>query len=170
MEALGDFVSWAWERHHNPLSWWIRPLFLIPFAFFAYWRSWLGIAVTLVALATSMFWFPRPARVDPQVAEFLAAERRAVLGEWTLPKVVMLASIPAFFLGVGAAFWRRALWLAVLLIGLGALMKVIWSSPSATTPRARSCRRRLGHRTTAPQIDLVRGGPTTYPPPPWPTS
>ena len=74
-----------------------------------------------------MFWFPRPARVDPQVAEFLAAERRAVLGEWTLPKVVMLASIPAFFLGVGAAFWRRALWLAVLLIGLGALMKVVWS-------------------------------------------
>jgi putative Mn2+ efflux pump MntP len=127
VEALGDFVSWAWERHHNPLSWWIRPLFLIPFAFFAYRRSWLGIAVTLVALATSMFWFPRPARVDPQVAEFLAAERRAVLGEWTLPKVVMLASIPAFFLGVGAAFWRRALWLAVLLIGLGALMKVVWS-------------------------------------------
>ncbi|HYZ70276.1 MAG TPA: hypothetical protein VE528_01340 [Thermoleophilaceae bacterium] len=109
------------------LSWWIRPLFLIPFAFFAYRRSWLGIAVTLVALATSMFWFPRPARGDPQVAEFLAAERRAVLGEWTLPKVVMLASIPAFFLGVGAAFWRRALWLAVLLIGLGALMKVVWS-------------------------------------------
>jgi putative Mn2+ efflux pump MntP len=39
----------------------------------------------------------------------------------------MLASIPAFFLGVGAAFWRRALWLAVLLIGLGALMKVVRS-------------------------------------------
>jgi hypothetical protein len=69
VEALGDFVSWAWERHHDPLSWWSRPLFLIPFAFFAYRRSSVGIAVTLVALATSMFWFPRPARVDPQVAE-----------------------------------------------------------------------------------------------------
>jgi len=42
VELLADFVGWAWERHHNPLSWWIRPLFLIPFAFFAYRRSWVG--------------------------------------------------------------------------------------------------------------------------------
>jgi hypothetical protein len=127
MELLQDFASWAWERHHNPLSWWIRPLFLTPFMFFAYRRSWRGIALTLVALASSMFWFPKPARVDPQVEEFLAFERDAILGEWTLLKVMATASIPAFFIALGAALWRRAWWLGLLVAGIGALGKVAWS-------------------------------------------
>lgn len=67
------FCGWAWERHHNPLSWYIRPLFWLPFAFFAYRRSALGMVLTLLALATSMFWFPPPAHVDPQISRFLAA-------------------------------------------------------------------------------------------------
>ena len=25
--STGEFVAWAWERHHNVLSWYIRPLF-----------------------------------------------------------------------------------------------------------------------------------------------
>ncbi len=27
MDELGQLVEWAWARHHNPLSWYIRPLF-----------------------------------------------------------------------------------------------------------------------------------------------
>ena len=127
MELLHDFLSWAWERHHNPLSWWIRPLFLLPFMFFAYRRSWAGIVLTIVALATSMFWFPKPARVDPQVAEFLALERDAILGGWSLAKVASVASVPAFFFALGAALWRRAPWLGLLVAGIGALGKVLWS-------------------------------------------
>ena len=53
MELINDVAAWAWARHHNILSWYIRPLFLLPFCFFAYRRSLLGIAVTLVALATA---------------------------------------------------------------------------------------------------------------------
>ena len=41
--------AWAWDRHHNSLSWYIRPLFLIPF-YFAYQRS----------LRAIMAWFPAP--------------------------------------------------------------------------------------------------------------
>ncbi len=55
MELLDEFLSWARARHHNPLSWYIRPLFLLPFCYFAYKRSMWGIALTLLALATSMF-------------------------------------------------------------------------------------------------------------------
>nr|WP_320022777.1 hypothetical protein [uncultured Draconibacterium sp.] len=33
------FFYWVFERHHNQLSWYIRPLFLIPFCYFAYKRS-----------------------------------------------------------------------------------------------------------------------------------
>ena len=58
--TLDEFGAWAWERHHNVLSWYIRPLFLLPFCYFAYRRSLFGITITLVALATSMFWFPAP--------------------------------------------------------------------------------------------------------------
>ena len=55
MELLNEFHSWARTRHHNPLSWYIRPLFLLPFCCFAYKRSMWGIALTLLALSTSMF-------------------------------------------------------------------------------------------------------------------
>jgi hypothetical protein len=58
VELLDAFLSWAWARHHNVLSWYVRPLFLLPFCYFAYRRSVKGIALTLLALATSMFWSP----------------------------------------------------------------------------------------------------------------
>ena len=67
---LAEFGDWAYDRHANVLSWYIRPLFLLPLAWFAYRRSGWGIAGTLVALATSIFWFPAPAQPDPQVLEF----------------------------------------------------------------------------------------------------
>ena len=54
-----DLVDWAYHRHENVLSWYVRPLFLLPLAWFAHRRSGWGIAATLVALATSMAWFPR---------------------------------------------------------------------------------------------------------------
>ena len=79
METLQNLAEWAWTRHHNPLSWYIRPLFLIPFCYFAWRRNLTGVAATLVALATSMFWFPALASPDPRVAEFLEAERQYLL-------------------------------------------------------------------------------------------
>jgi hypothetical protein len=33
MDGLQDLLDWAWARHHNPLSWYIRPLFVLPFCF-----------------------------------------------------------------------------------------------------------------------------------------
>ncbi len=32
MELLNDILAWAWGRHHNILSWYIRPLFILPLA------------------------------------------------------------------------------------------------------------------------------------------
>ncbi len=29
--ALEEFFSCVWERHHNVLSWYVRPLFILPF-------------------------------------------------------------------------------------------------------------------------------------------
>jgi hypothetical protein len=57
MELINDFLSWLWARHHNQLSWYIRPLFLLPFCYFAYRRSVWGIVVILLVFPTSLFWF-----------------------------------------------------------------------------------------------------------------
>jgi len=35
------FFNWAFERHHNTLSWYIRPLFIIPIVIFAFKKSFL---------------------------------------------------------------------------------------------------------------------------------
>ncbi len=85
--STNEFIAWAWERHHNVLSWYIRPLFFLPFCYFAYRRSLFGITLTLVALATSIFWFPAPETPSPAVIEMLASEEAYLTADWTLWKV-----------------------------------------------------------------------------------
>ena len=127
MEFLNDFLAWAWARHHNVLSWYIRPLFVIPFIYFAYNRSGKGMLLTILALATSMFWFPPPATVDPSVAQFLAAEREFLLGPVTLQKLFLWFTVPLFFCLLALAFWKRSWWWGVAVINLAAIGKVAWS-------------------------------------------
>ena len=124
--ALDGFLSWAWERHHNVLSWYVRPLFLLPLAYFSYRRSLFGIALTLVALATSMFWFPAPERADPKVEEFLAFEREWLTGGWSAKKVVLAPVAPLMLGALCLAFWRRSLLWGLLVINVIALAKVAW--------------------------------------------
>ena len=127
MDGIQDFLTWAWARHHNPLSWYIRPLFVLPYCYFAYKRSGWGIALTIVAVLSSMFWFPAPETTDSRAEAFLAVEQQYITGSWGIGKVAMSALVPAWFIALGAAFWRRS-WLAgFLVINVGALLKVAWS-------------------------------------------
>ncbi len=123
---INDFLGWAWERHHNVLSWYIRPLFVLPLAYFSYRRSLSGIALTLVALATSMFWFPAPERVDPRVEEFLAFERRWLTSEWTMAKVATTLLVPLILGVLCLAFWKRSLVWGLVVINAMAAGKVAW--------------------------------------------
>jgi hypothetical protein len=122
-----EFLSWAFERHHNILSWYIRPLFFIPFCYFAYKRSWAGISITIFLLATSMFWFPKPEVVDPQVSAFLQMEVDYLTGDWGVAKILMAFLVPISLTLLGAAFWKRNLLLGLSLIALVAVGKMIWS-------------------------------------------
>lgn len=127
MDGFQSFLAWAWERHHNPLSWYIRPLFLLPYCYFAYKRSGWGMALTLTALATSMFWFPRPAEVSPQVTEFLEIERQYLTGPWPPLKVLITGLAPLMLVLLGWGFWRRSWVVGAWVINLGAISKVAWS-------------------------------------------
>lgn len=121
------FFNWAFERHHNVLSWYIRPLFIVPIVIFAYKKSLSGIFFSIFALFTSMFWFPVPDKVSPQVLSFLAFEMEYLKGIWTAPKVLMSLSAPIFFIMLILAAWKRNWkWLFGVAIGT-AVLKILWS-------------------------------------------
>jgi len=121
-----EFAAWAWARHHNELSWYIRPLFLLPFCYFAYRRSLWGIVLTVLALVTSMFWFPAPERVDPRADEFLAVEKDYITGDWTLTKILLALLVPVSFAALAVAFWRRALVWGLTVINVMVLVTIVW--------------------------------------------
>src|ERR671910_3686809 len=125
--TLDGFGAWAWERHHNILSWYIRPLFFLPFCYFAYKRSLFGMVLTLVALATSMSWFPAPETTSPAVVEMLAAEKAYFAADWTLWKVLLALIVPISFAALGLAFWKRSLVWGLAVINWAILMKTGWT-------------------------------------------
>ena len=127
MGSTGEFIAWAWERHHNVLSWYIRPLFFLPFCFFAYKRSISGMILTLLALATSMFWFPAPEHSDPMTLEFLAVEREYLTGDWTMAKVLMASLVPISFAALGLVFWKRSIVYGLVLLNAVVVVKLVWS-------------------------------------------
>jgi hypothetical protein len=127
MEWLADFAAWVWDRHHNILSWYIRPLFLLPFCWFAYRRSPIGIALTLLALVTSMAWFPAPANPDPAVVAMLDTEKAYLLGTWTPAKVAVALLVPLTFAGLGTALWRRSIGWGLVVLNGAVLFKIAWT-------------------------------------------
>jgi hypothetical protein len=127
MDVLGDFLNWAWARHENPLSWYTRPLFILPFCYFAYKKNGWGIALTVIAVTSSMFWFPAPATPDPRAAAFLAVERQYAGGPWTFGRIVLTSLVPIWFFALAWAVRQRS-WLGVAaVIGSGTLLKIGWS-------------------------------------------
>jgi hypothetical protein len=125
--STDEFVAWAWARHHNILSWYVRPLFILPFCFFAYRRSLLGIVLTLLALATSMFWFPVPENSSSAVNEMLASEREYLTTDWTLWKILIALLVPLTFAGLGLAFWKRSLVWGLAVVNAAILFKIAWT-------------------------------------------
>ena len=121
------FFDWAFERHQNPISWYIRPLFLIPFCFFAYKRSLTGVGVTTFCLFTSMFWFPKPEMVSSQSVEFLQYEKEYLQGTWNTSKIILTLLVPISMTALALAFWKRSLRLGIGIIILIAIGKILWS-------------------------------------------
>jgi hypothetical protein len=128
MEMWDAFTAWAWARHHNPLSWYVRPLLLIPFCVFAYRRSVLGIVLTLVAIVTSMFWFPPPEVASKGIAQALAIERAYLSGPWSWWKALAALLVPLTLVALAAAFWKRSIVMGMTVLILIALLKVGWSA------------------------------------------
>src|ERR671916_32655 len=115
MDTLQEFLAWIWARHHNELSWYVRPVFILPFCYFASRRSIWGILATLLLLPTSLFWFPAPAQPSPRVLEYLAWERAFLTGDHVVAKLVLLVLVIGFFVALAIAFLKRN-WLYGLVV------------------------------------------------------
>ena len=127
MAVQPDFFNWTFARHQNILSWYIRPLFLIPFCFFAYRHNPAGIALTLLLLLTSMFWFPVPVSVNEQVTEFLQMEKDYLTLGWSASKILLTLLVPLSLSFLAIALWKRSIKFAILIIALIAAAKILWS-------------------------------------------
>jgi hypothetical protein len=136
--STDEFVAWAWARHHNVLSWYIRPLFILPFCYFAYRRSPWGIVLTVIALATSMSWFPAPEHSSSAVNEMLASEREYLTANWTLWKVLIALLVPFSFAALALAFWKRSLVWGLAVINAMVLFKTAWTFLFSTEAGAMS--------------------------------
>ncbi|MBU2950298.1 hypothetical protein KO493_06285 [Tamlana agarivorans] len=125
------FFDWVFERHHNQWSWYLRPLFLIPFCYFAYKKSFAGMMISLFALFTSMFWFPKPEIVSDQVITFLEFEKSYLYDSWDLNKILLTLTIPISLSALGLAFWKRSLMMGIAVLAFMATGKMIWSIQQA---------------------------------------
>jgi hypothetical protein len=121
------FFEWIFARHQNQLSWYIRPIFIIPFCYFAYRRNWTGISITIFCLFTSMFWFKKPEVVSDHVKDFLQFEKDWLYVHWEWKKVLFMFSVPVSFAVLGFAFWKRSMWIGLAIVVLMATGKVVWS-------------------------------------------
>lgn len=125
------FFDWVFDRHHNQWSWYIRPILLIPFCYFAYKRSWSGISMTIFCIFTSMFWFTRPEIVSENVKTFLQFEKDWLFGDWNFEKIMLIITIPVSFIALGLAFWKRNLFIGLGVVVLMATGKIVWSVQNA---------------------------------------
>jgi hypothetical protein len=124
MHTFTEFVEWVWARHHNLASWYVRPLFLLPYCYFAYRRNTGGIIATVLMFPTSLFWFPAPNPPSERAVRYLAWEREFVTnGSWAARVLLVLLVL----VGMVAAFWRRSVLIGLLILNAGTAVKVVWS-------------------------------------------
>ena len=121
------FFLWAFERHQNTLSWFIRPLILIPFCYFAYKKSLNWILVTVLALFTSMFWFPIPNEINPQVIDFLTMEKEFLTSWINIEKIIFSFIILFNFYFLVFSFVTKSIKLWIFIALLAAVWKSLWS-------------------------------------------
>jgi hypothetical protein len=126
MELINEVFDWAFARHTNILSWYIRPLFLLPLAYFAWRRSGKRIVITFAVMMSSMVWFPAPEVVDPRVEAILEIEKD-YLTTPTLPRILYLMTAPLSLGLLLTAFWKRSLGWGLVMVNAMVLGKALWS-------------------------------------------
>ncbi len=116
-----------WERHKNPWSWVARPLLGALLLYGAWLNSVALVILSVIGLATSWFWFPRPSRVHPYIERFIDVERRFITPPYT-GQMLICAGLVVGVVGLAtAALWLRHVVLGLSVFMAGAVAKSVWS-------------------------------------------
>ncbi len=122
-----ELLNWAYKRHQNQLSFYIRPLLLLPYCWFAYKKSISGMAISFLMIMTSMFWFNEPAEPNEDVALFLEMEKNWIKQPLTWYKTLEIMLIPITFFLLALTFWTKNIFVGYLIFSTSILMKILWS-------------------------------------------
>ena len=87
--------------------------------------------VSIFALFTSMFWFPKPEIASESVTDFLRFEKEYLYGKWNLSKQLLTLTIPVSFIALGLAFWKRSVIMGIAVVIIMATGKMVWSIHNA---------------------------------------
>ena len=96
-----EFFTWAFSRHQNILSWYIRPLFIIPIVIGAYNQSFSIL--------------------------FLEFEKNYLTSGWTTEKIFVCTLILLFFIFMIYTTWNRKWGQLLWVVIAGAVLKVVHS-------------------------------------------
>ena len=118
------FFMWTFQRHRNILSWYIRPLFIIPIIWSAYKKRFSGISISVFGLFTSMFWFPKPNITNPEIAKFLNFEANYLKSGWTMDKIALFFTVIIFFIFIIVSTWTKNWKLLLLILIATAILKI----------------------------------------------
>ena len=126
IEGFEPLLDWAWARHHNEWSWYIRPVFVLAFCAASWFRKPFLIVSLAVFFPLSAVIFPAPEHPKPHVVEFLLAERQLLEALTAVQFATFVLAVSLFLTLLAAAFWKRNLWLGVLVANLGGAAKLLF--------------------------------------------
>ena len=115
-----------WERHKNPLSWVMRPIFATVLFYGIWVHDWATIGVAIFGLSTSWFWFPKPKNPPAWAEKFIDKEL-----EWLKNplKNAMGIVFGAVVMGILTwALWNNNVLISSVLLGITIVGKIIWSA------------------------------------------
>jgi hypothetical protein len=120
-----EILDWAFQRHLNPLSWYIRPVFLVVLAYFAYKHNWKGLIITFILMMSNMVWFPPPETINLQMKAVLEMEEKLLSNP--LSAILTITFMMVFVVSIGVAFWKHSLILGLIIMNVTLIGKVVLS-------------------------------------------
>ena len=130
----------AFTRHLNPLTWYIRAIYLIIICYFSYIRSWKGVLIPSILMGGSIAWFIETNTIDFNIQTGLAYEK--ILLNAPFSAIITILVYAVFVILLSIAFWKRsikiglftlnAILIGKMILGLIFIKDTGWSPISAT--------------------------------------
>jgi len=115
------------ERHKNPLSWITRLIFLITLCLGVWLHNFLLIVFSIICLATSWFWFPKPKTAFKWSEQLIEAEIEFLQQSLHGCKAMAMTFITILIVMILATFWFHKLLIGLLLVEISLLFQLCWS-------------------------------------------